>query len=94
MRSFIKQDFDLGNLVITANANTVLDSTDIQIALGRHITCDWGELCDEDWKLNDSAVIYNNDRLFSAYVDSNDRKFWIITEADRSCTTLMLPEDY
>jgi len=54
---------------------------------------DWGDLCDEDKKVNDRAVAEGS-RILSAYQAVNSTKFWIITEADRSATTVLLPEDY
>jgi hypothetical protein len=54
--------------------------------------CDWGESLDKE--MNDAAVEQGNDRILSAYRDSGGVKFWIITEADRSATTVLLPEDY
>lgn len=57
------------------------------------MTGDWGDLCEEDRQANEDAL--NRDlRLLSAYSDRNGAKFWIITEADRSLTTILLPEDY
>jgi len=85
--------FPLGQVVITANAEQVLNPISVVRAIARHQSCDWGECCDEDRKTNDDAV-QNGDRTFSVYRDSNDTKFWIITESDRSVTTVLLPEDY
>lgn len=57
------------------------------------MTGDWGDLCEEDRQANEDAL--NRDlRLLSSYSDRNGTKFWIITEADRSLTTILLPEDY
>lgn len=86
-------NFELGRLVITNGALEVLIQHDIFLALDRHIEKDWGELCKEDWELNDYAV-KNNERLLSSYTDRNGIKFWIITEYDRSATTILLPEEY
>ena len=58
----------------------------------RHIRGDWGDACKEDAKANDLAL-EEGSRLFSVYF-SIDIKFWIITEHDRSATTILLPEDY
>jgi len=85
--------FPLGQIVVTANALSKLDMYDISIALSRHKSGDWGDLCDEDKALNDRAVQYG-DRIFSAYHAKDGTKFWVITEADRSYTTVLLPEDY
>jgi hypothetical protein len=61
--------------------------------LHRHQACDWGEVDSEDQKANDLALI-TGERLLSAYRTSTGTKLWIITEADRSATTILLPEDY
>ena len=85
--------FDLGRVVITAHAQDVLDSQEVQSALVRHATGDWGDVCRED-RLANERGLKDDDRLFSVYHAANSRKFWIITEWDRSVTTILLPEDY
>ena len=86
--------FDPGQLVMTTNAANTLDPEDVHTALQRHLRCDWGELCEEDRMMNDEALEYGDGRLFSVYRDRSGIKFYIITEADRSATTVLLPEDY
>ncbi|MBI5178192.1 MAG: hypothetical protein HZA04_02925 [Nitrospinae bacterium] len=61
-------------------------------SLARHRKGDWGDLEDEDKKANESAL-KAGERLFSAYI-FGDEKIWIITEADRSATTVLFPEEY
>ena len=61
--------------------------------LKRHVTGDWGELDEEDRRENELSVVQGF-RLLSAYTISNGIKLWIITEADRSATTLLLPSEY
>jgi hypothetical protein len=85
--------FPLGQTVITRNAPNQLHPEDIPIALGRHAAGDWGDVCDEDRRENESSLSQGF-RLLSVYHDRNEVKFWIITEADRSATTVLLPEDY
>ena len=85
--------FDLGHLVATPNALGVLSPDEIMVALGRHVRGDWGELDPEDRNANERALQHGG-RLFSAYLSTNEVKFWIITECDRSATTVLLPEDY
>lgn len=85
--------FPLGKVVATRNAVSSIDNIDITIALKRHSSGDWGELCKEDKMLNDEALL-TQQRLLSSYMSSTGTKFWIITEADRSITTVLLPEDY
>ena len=84
--------FPLGQVVITPSALEKLKSDDILNSLNRHVVGDWGELDDEDRQTNDEAL-QSGSRLLSAY-RSGDTKFWIITEADRSSTCVLLPEDY
>ena len=85
--------FSLGLTVITPNALNTLHPEDVVAAIGRHAAGDWGEVDDEDKATNDAALKHGH-RLLSAYHDRNKVKFWIITEADRSATTVLLPEDY
>ena len=85
--------FKLGQTVITRNALETLHPMDVQDALARHARCDWGDCGSEDAAENDFAL-GKYLRIFSAYHDRNGTKFWVITEADRSLTTVLLPEDY
>ncbi|MBA4062577.1 MAG: hypothetical protein C0501_02500 [Isosphaera sp.] len=84
--------FSLGQTVITANASLRLATEEVLTALKRHASGDWGDLCPEDSLANDEALQHGG-RLFSAY-GQGDSRFWIITEADRSATTVLLPNDY
>ena len=66
--------------------------------LNRHLNGDWGDLCEEDKAMNDESMRMENEgeigwRLMSAY-SIDDFKIWIITEADRSSTTILLPSEY
>ena len=85
--------FPLGHVVITSNARDVLDQRDVDEALRRHTSGDWGDLGKEDRRANDLALVQGL-RLFSAYNASSGARFWVITEHDRSATTILLPEDY
>ncbi len=87
------QTVPLGNVVITPNALGQLTPADIQLGLQRHQAGDWGDLGEEDRKQNDNAL-GNGSRLLSSYRSTSGVIFWIITEADRSATTLLLPDDY
>jgi hypothetical protein len=60
--------------------------------LVRHVARDWTELCVEDQRANARAIVEGS-RIFSAYTYAGE-KVWVITEADRSVTTLLLPEEY
>jgi hypothetical protein len=84
--------FPLGQIVITANAQGKLDPAAVQDALKRHASGDWGTLCEDDRQENELSL-KQGFRLLSAYGEG-DAKFWIITEADRSVTTVLMPEDY
>jgi hypothetical protein len=84
--------FPLGQVAITANASLQLSTEAVFTALKRHACGDWGDLCPEDSLANDTALQHGG-RLFSAYGQGLHR-FWVITEADRSVTTVLLPEDY
>ncbi len=85
--------FPLGQLVATPAAFGALTQADIQTALARHFRGDWGNLGEED-KTENELSLTNGFRLISAYEGANGTKFWIITEADRSYTTVLLPSDY
>jgi len=87
-----KSRFHLGQIILTTNAAGRLDTIAVHEGLRRHASGDWGELCPEDAALNDQALIHGG-RLFSAY-GMGENRFWIITEADYSSTTIMMPEDY
>ena len=84
--------FPLGQLAFTGNASRLLSTEEVWTALSRHTAGDWGDLCPEDTLANDTAL-HQGGRLFSAYGQAETR-FWVITEADRSVTTVLLPEDY
>ena len=88
----VQSKFPLGQIVITPNAMSRISPAEIQDALGRHASGDWGNLCSEDTEQNENALDYGG-RLFSAY-GANPKRFWIITEGNRSVTTILLPEDY
>lgn len=85
--------FQLGQLFATPNALSQINNPDILAAIARHSRGDWGDVCKEDWAANDQALLKGR-RLLSAYHSPAKVKFWIITEADRSVTTVLLPEDY
>lgn len=85
--------FSLGKVVATSNALSLIDQADINIALARYMACDWGDLCEEDKAINDYAI-KNGERILASYKSGKGVTFWIITEWDRSVTTVLLPEDY
>ena len=85
--------FNLGRVVITRNALDTLPGDALLEGLARHARGDWGDVCPEDRGLNDRAL-REGSRLLSVYKTGDGTAFWIITEADRSATTILLPEDY
>jgi hypothetical protein len=85
--------FPLGQLVATRNVVDSVPQGEILKALARHTKGDWGDLDAEDKELNDLAVLQGS-RLLSSYKTESGVKFWIITECDRSYTTVLFPEDY
>jgi len=91
--------FTLGQLVFTRGINDkVADNTlfaqFVTKSLGRHTKGDWGDLGQEDKNENNLAVKSGNLRIFSAYEHPILPKIWIITEADRSATTVLFPDEY
>lgn len=84
---------ELGQVVATPAAGEILDDYDIHDALSRHQSGDWGDVSDGDWKANDRALKHG-ERILSVYRSAKGEKFWVITEWDRSITTMLLPDDY
>ncbi len=87
------QNFELGKLHITPSAAQALTPDDVIAALARHAQGDWGEVDAEDWQENERSL-REGWRLFSVYKTATGTPFWVITEADRSVTTVLLPSDY
>ena len=87
--------FLLGHIVATPAALAAFANSGDSAhgLLMRHVTGDFGTVGKEDWQANDDAIA-NGDRVFSAYLLKDGEKVWVITEADRSSTTLLLPEGY
>ncbi len=86
--------FSLGLVTATPGALQLLEKSKAGVLplLARHQSGDWGEVDPEDWKSNEVAL-EQGWRLFSAY-ELAGSKLWVITEADRSTTTILLPEEY
>lgn len=85
--------FDLGAIVATRGAIEVLTPHEASVMLNRHRRGDWGDVCPEDAAMNNSATV-DGCRILSAYDTKAGTRIWIITEADRSSTTILLPEEY
>ena len=87
--------FRLGKLVATPGALDALTEagqTPMHF-VSRHLQGDWGDCCQEDRQANEDAL-RNGDRLFSVYRTAKGVKLWVITEADRSSSCVLLPEEY
>lgn len=93
--SGFRPSFDLGRVVATPGALSTLERYRVSALqlLERHVQGDWGGVCAEDAAENQRAL-REGGRLLSSYAVAESVKVWIITEADRSVTTLLLPEDY
>ena len=87
--------FPLGQVLATPGALELLQTHQLAPLsfIQRHVVGDWGDICAEDRQVNADALQYGY-RLMSVYAITPTEKLWIITEADRSCTTLLLPEEY
>lgn len=89
--------FKLGQVVVTRQINNdiaenKLFAMEVQMCLTRYAKCDWGDTSEGDKPLNDEAV-ENGDRILAAYETSRGR-IWILTEWDRSATTILYPDEY
>ena len=85
--------FELGRVLITPNAMHSIPAQEVQAALARHAAGDWGDIDEHDRRENE-LTLSEGLRLMSVYQVKPRMRFWIITEADRSATTVLLPEDY
>lgn len=87
--------FPVGRVVATPGAMEALQAAEqLPFALlRRHQTGDWGDLCEEDKAENELSVAQGF-RILSAYTLTTGEKIWLITEADRSATTFLLPSEY
>ncbi|VGO13669.1 hypothetical protein PDESU_02226 [Pontiella desulfatans] len=90
-----KPRFNTGQICSTPGAlEAMMDALQSPVEfISRHISGDWGEVCAEDQQANEEAVDANL-RLLSAYRTKKEVRLWVITESDRSLTTILLPEEY
>jgi hypothetical protein len=90
-----KCNFPLGRIVATPGAlETISDAGQLpDFFLEKHCQGNWGDICNEDKQMNEEALI-SGGRLFSAYITNENEKIWVITESDRSSTTLLKPDEY
>jgi len=93
--------FDLGQLVMTRGIADLVEENagfakHVMRALQRYTSCDWGDLCEEDAQMNDSAIGPDGGRILAAYEhpEHSDWRLWVVTEWDRSVTTLLFPHEY
>lgn len=89
--------FNLGQVVCTSNINNDVSNNEIfafevMKALSQYQLCQWGNTCPEDAKANDDAIMYG-DSVLAEYSTSKGT-IWIQTEWDRSCTTILYPDEY
>ena len=96
--------FEIGKVVCTRAVWETMEENEafkrfVSGCLSRYILYDWGDTCPEDWKLNNQAV-RDGDRVMAVYnipdeiEDIFENQFWIITELDRTVTTMLFPSDY
>jgi hypothetical protein len=95
MKTTTGAKFPLGQIVATPAAIEAMrvSGQSPGFFLSRYATGDWGEVGAEDWRLNDEAL-EDGTRLLSAYRTLRGVNLWVITEADRSVTTILKPEEY
>lgn len=91
----MKTLFSLGHVVATPGALDALRQAGQRPdeLLNRHSAGDWGDLSEDDLRAN-TRSLKHGERILSAYKLSNGTKIWVITEWDRSATTLLLPSEY
>ena len=89
----LTQLFPLGNIYQTPGVMEAIPPEDVAQALARHQSGDWGDLGEADKQENELSV-EQGFRILSAYTTSAGDTIWILTEADRSATTILLPEEY
>ena len=91
-------NYFLGKTVMTSGVNNKLAESEkfareIKICMEKYIICDGGDLCNEDKEMSDNALRNVNDRILAVY-DTSEGKIYIITEHDRSATTILFADEY
>lgn len=94
----IRLKFQPGELVVTSSIAEMMTENGkfgnfVVASYQRYLKCDWGDMCTEDKKLNKKSL-KTNQSLHGVYRYSDDITIWIITEWDRSKTTILLPHEY
>ena len=100
------QSFRMGQTMLTRQVNSYINQIAnfnlfLKQCLEKHKSCDWGDCCKSDWKDNDASIEIG-ERILSVYnlpsdfqkIINRDTKIWIITERDRSATTVLFPSEY
>lgn len=92
--ALIRPLFPLGRVAATPGARSLFEALNTSLLeyLVRHVIGDWGELDAEDRQANDAALVHGT-RIVSSYFLQGEHRIWLITEADRSATTFLLPEE-
>ena len=85
--------FQPGEIYTTPGVRAATTTDEIAAALARHLCGDWGEICAEDAATNEDAI-EGGGQLMSVYTSASGIVYWVITESDRSVSTLLLPDDY
>lgn len=91
-------NYSLGKVVMTNGISSKMAenekfSNEIANCFRRYIVCDWGALCDEDKEMNDKALRTGTARVLAAY-DTSEGRVYIITEQNRSYTTILFADEY
>ena len=94
MRRILNIPFEWGKIIITPATNAAIPDVEIMRAFGRHVSGDWGDASDDDWEINNGAVIHGSGLIHSIHKSRAGTTFWLITKADRSVTTVILPSEY
>ena len=91
----MKPRFKMGSLVATSGALEVLEKAGVPIwsLVSRHVSGDFGEVDEHDRQANEDAIT-SGERVLSAYTVGTGDRLWVLTEADRSSTCVLRPEDY
>jgi len=89
-------EFELGEIVATPGAIEAMNATGTNPThlLDRHVSGDWGDICAEDAKMNNEDLASGEGRLMSVYQLTPAVKVWVMTEWDKSYTTILLPSEY
>lgn len=97
----MNRTFPIGQLLATRGVHDLVQddpgfSDFAQTCFLKYRRCDWGDTCKGDKEQNDSAVAHGDDRILAEYrhPDHPEWRLWIITEWDRSVTTLLFPDEY